>query len=150
MRYLYTFCFSIGLNSTIKGVGKTCILFRFSDDAFTSTFISTIGKIPEIRRNSRQFKVGFGWRFSIAFALSVSFFLCLHKELWKGREKALLVFMDISRDDQLDSIISENRESSDDVFVVVVKSDRTGTNVASTDKTYSRLLLWRAVHCLGG
>lgn len=27
-----------------SGVGKTCILFRFSDDAFTSTFISTIGK----------------------------------------------------------------------------------------------------------
>lgn len=26
-----------------SGVGKTCILFRFSDDAFTSTFISTIG-----------------------------------------------------------------------------------------------------------
>lgn len=27
-----------------SGVGKTCILFRFSDDAFTTTFISTIGK----------------------------------------------------------------------------------------------------------
>lgn len=28
-----------------SGVGKTCILFRFSDDAFTTTFISTIGKL---------------------------------------------------------------------------------------------------------
>lgn len=37
--------------------------------------------------------------------------------------------MSTSRDDQLDSIISENRESSDDVFFVVVKSDRFGTNV---------------------
>nr|CAD7400352.1 unnamed protein product [Timema poppensis] len=27
-----------------SGVGKTCILFRFSDDAFTTTFISTIGQ----------------------------------------------------------------------------------------------------------
>ena len=27
-----------------SGVGKTCILFRFSDDAFNTTFISTIGK----------------------------------------------------------------------------------------------------------
>lgn len=27
-----------------SGVGKTCILFRFSDDAFNSTFISTIGQ----------------------------------------------------------------------------------------------------------
>lgn len=27
-----------------SGVGKTCLLFRFSDDAFNTTFISTIGK----------------------------------------------------------------------------------------------------------
>jgi hypothetical protein len=27
-----------------SGVGKTCILFRFSEDAFNQTFISTIGK----------------------------------------------------------------------------------------------------------
>lgn len=26
-----------------SGVGKTCVLHRFSDDAFQSTFISTIG-----------------------------------------------------------------------------------------------------------
>merc|ERR1719326_1472351 len=26
-----------------SGVGKTCVLFRFSDDAFNSSFISTIG-----------------------------------------------------------------------------------------------------------
>lgn len=29
-----------------SGVGKTCVLFRFSDDAFNTTFISTIGKKP--------------------------------------------------------------------------------------------------------
>lgn len=28
-----------------SGVGKTCILFRFSEDAFNTTFISTIGKL---------------------------------------------------------------------------------------------------------
>lgn len=27
-----------------SGVGKTCVLFRFSEDAFNTTFISTIGK----------------------------------------------------------------------------------------------------------
>lgn len=27
-----------------SGVGKTCVLFRFSEDAFNSTFISTIGE----------------------------------------------------------------------------------------------------------
>ena len=28
-----------------SGVGKTCILCRFSDDSFNSSFISTIGKL---------------------------------------------------------------------------------------------------------
>ena len=28
-----------------SGVGKTCLLFRFSDDAFNTTFISTIGEL---------------------------------------------------------------------------------------------------------
>lgn len=27
-----------------SGVGKTCLLFRFSEDAFNTTFISTIGE----------------------------------------------------------------------------------------------------------
>lgn len=27
-----------------SGVGKTCVLFRFSEDAFNTTFISTIGR----------------------------------------------------------------------------------------------------------
>lgn len=34
-----------------SGVGKTCVLFRFSDDAFNTTFISTIGKKPPGSRN---------------------------------------------------------------------------------------------------
>lgn len=29
-----------------SGVGKTCALFRFSEDAFNATFISTIGEGP--------------------------------------------------------------------------------------------------------
>ena len=31
-----------------SGVGKTCLLFRFSDDAFNTTFISTIGKFEPV------------------------------------------------------------------------------------------------------
>lgn len=27
-----------------SGVGKTCVLFRFSEDAYNTTFISTIGE----------------------------------------------------------------------------------------------------------
>lgn len=31
-----------------SGVGKTCVLFRFSEDAFNTTFISTIGESDSI------------------------------------------------------------------------------------------------------
>lgn len=41
-----------------SGVGKTCILFRFSDDAFNTTFISTIG----------EFTV-YGWCNSMRYAV---------------------------------------------------------------------------------
>ena len=45
-----------------SGVGKTCVLFRFSEDAFNSTFISTIG----------EFLVDFG-RFHRAKRKKISF-----------------------------------------------------------------------------
>lgn len=38
-----------------SGVGKTCILFRFSDDAFTSTFISTIGESIKKKNSGKIF-----------------------------------------------------------------------------------------------
>ncbi|VDO99663.1 unnamed protein product [Soboliphyme baturini] len=43
-----------------SGVGKTCILYRFSDDAFNTTFISTIGidfKIKTIELNGKKIKL---------------------------------------------------------------------------------------------
>merc|ERR1711881_702429 len=43
-----------------SGVGKTCILFRFSDDAFNTTFISTIGidfKIKTIEIDGKRIKL---------------------------------------------------------------------------------------------
>jgi len=43
-----------------SGVGKTCILFRFSDDAFNTTFISTIGidfKIKTVDINGKKVKL---------------------------------------------------------------------------------------------
>lgn len=43
-----------------SGVGKTCILFRFSDDAFTTTFISTIGidfKIKTVELKGKKIKL---------------------------------------------------------------------------------------------
>jgi Ras-related protein Rab-10 len=43
-----------------SGVGKTCLLFRFSDDAFNTTFISTIGidfKIKTIELGGKRIKL---------------------------------------------------------------------------------------------
>ena len=43
-----------------SGVGKTCILFRFSDDAFSTTFITTIGidfKVKTIDINGKKVKL---------------------------------------------------------------------------------------------
>uniref|UniRef100_A0A3Q0RJ83 small monomeric GTPase n=1 Tax=Amphilophus citrinellus TaxID=61819 RepID=A0A3Q0RJ83_AMPCI len=43
-----------------SGVGKTCVLFRFSEDAFNSTFISTIGidfKIRTIELDGKKIKL---------------------------------------------------------------------------------------------
>ena len=38
-----------------SGVGKTCLLFRFSDDAFNTTFISTIGELSLQVQNDTVF-----------------------------------------------------------------------------------------------
>ena len=43
MAKTYDFLFKLLLIGD-SGVGKTCVLFRFSEDAFNSTFISTIGE----------------------------------------------------------------------------------------------------------
>ncbi|XP_065176193.1 ras-related protein Rab-10-like [Sycon ciliatum] len=43
-----------------SGVGKTCVLFRFSDDAFNTTFISTIGidfKIKTVELDGKKIKL---------------------------------------------------------------------------------------------
>ena len=45
-----------------SGVGKTCLLFRFADNTFNSTFISTIGidfKIQTLEIDGKRIKVIF-------------------------------------------------------------------------------------------
>lgn len=45
-----------------SGVGKTCLLFRFSEDAFNTTFISTIGQcLPRVRLSVRPGGVPAPW-----------------------------------------------------------------------------------------
>jgi Ras-related protein Rab-8A len=38
-----------------SAVGKTCILFRFSDDSFNTTFIATIGTVGPLLSYARSF-----------------------------------------------------------------------------------------------
>ena len=55
----YDFLFKLLLIGD-SGVGKTCILFRFSDDAFNTTFISTIGidfKLKTIELKGKRIKL---------------------------------------------------------------------------------------------
>lgn len=43
-----------------KGVGKSCLLLRFSDDTFTTSFITTIGidfKIRTIELDGKRIKL---------------------------------------------------------------------------------------------
>ena len=47
MAKTYDFLFKLLLIGD-SGVGKTCILVRFSEDAFNSTFISTIGETASV------------------------------------------------------------------------------------------------------
>lgn len=55
----YDFLFKVLLIGD-SGVGKTCILFRFSDDKFNTTFISTIGidfKLKTVEINGKTIKL---------------------------------------------------------------------------------------------
>ena len=59
MAKAYDFLFKLLLIGD-SGVGKTCVLFRFSEDAFNSTFISTIGidfKIRTIDLDGKKIKL---------------------------------------------------------------------------------------------
>ena len=54
-----------------SGVGKTCVLFRFSEDAFNATFISTIGNIPTISYGYSQ--VFLPWAFHVYLMFTIIF-----------------------------------------------------------------------------
>lgn len=77
-----------------SGVGKTCLLFRYADDTFSTTFISTIGidfkiktvelegKKIKLQVNTYSFLIRFGeMRFTVMQTLSnITFVITLDKK----------------------------------------------------------------------
>lgn len=58
--FLFFFSFLLSSFIIIVGVGKSCLLLRFSDDAFTTSFITTIGidfKIKTIELDGKRVKL---------------------------------------------------------------------------------------------
>ena len=51
-----------------SGVGKSCLLLRFADDAFTESYISTIGVDFRFRTVKISKKVSF-WAFRVSLSL---------------------------------------------------------------------------------
>ena len=64
-----------------SGVGKTCVLFRFAEDQYNATFISTIGidfKIRTIELDGKKIKLQIWFVFDNQFFKIVSVFKITH------------------------------------------------------------------------
>ena len=106
-----------------SGVGKTCILFRFSDDAFNTTFISTIGidfKIKTIELRGKKIKLQIWdtagqerfhtittsyYRYRNQNSLSYSFYVNLIKMVFFSRgAMGIMLVYDITNSKSFDNI----------------------------------------------
>ncbi|XP_074640837.1 ras-related protein Rab-10-like [Tubulanus polymorphus] len=83
-----------------SGVGKTCLLFRFSDDAFNTTFISTIGidfKIKTVELGGKKIKL------QIWDTAGQERFHTITTSYYRGAMGIMLVY-DITNDKTFDNI----------------------------------------------
>ncbi|XP_065192618.1 ras-related protein Rab-8B-like [Sycon ciliatum] len=99
MAKTYDFLFKLLLIGD-SGVGKTCILFRFSEDAFNSTFISTIGidfKIRTIELDGKKIKL------QIWDTAGQERFRTITTAYYRGAMGIMLVY-DITNDKSFDNI----------------------------------------------
>ncbi|KAF7996600.1 hypothetical protein HCN44_002246 [Aphidius gifuensis] len=112
-----------------SGVGKTCILFRFSDDAFSTTFISTIGidfKIKTVELRGKKIKLQI-W------------FHTITTSYYRGAMGIMLVY-DITNEKTFENIVKWLRNidehANEDVEKMILgnKSDMEDRRVVSTEK----------------
>eukprot|EP01135_Chromosphaera_perkinsii_P009379 Nk52_evm55s1737 gene=Nk52_evmTU55s1737 len=119
-----------------SGVGKTCILFRFSDDAFNSTFISTIGidfKIRTIELDGKKIKL------QIWDTAGQERFRTITTAYYRGAMGILLVY-DVANEKSFDNIKNWirniNQHASADVEKMILgnKCDMEDTRVISKER----------------
>ncbi|XP_071451356.1 ras-related protein Rab-10 [Hetaerina americana] len=119
-----------------SGVGKTCILFRFSDDAFTSTFISTIGidfKIKTVELRGKKIKL------QIWDTAGQERFHTITTSYYRGAMGIMLVY-DITNEKSFENIVKWLRNidehANEDVEKMILgnKKDMVDKRVVSTER----------------
>uniref|UniRef100_A0A0A9VV46 Ras-related protein Rab-8A n=1 Tax=Lygus hesperus TaxID=30085 RepID=A0A0A9VV46_LYGHE len=119
-----------------SGVGKTCVLFRFSEDAFNNTFISTIGidfKIRTIELDGKKIKL------QIWDTAGQERFRTITTAYYRGAMGIMLVY-DITNEKSFDNIknwirnIEENATTDVEKMLLGNKCDATEKRVVSKEK----------------
>uniref|UniRef100_A0A3P9KAJ0 small monomeric GTPase n=1 Tax=Oryzias latipes TaxID=8090 RepID=A0A3P9KAJ0_ORYLA len=119
-----------------SGVGKTCLLFRFSEDSFNTTFISTIGidfKIRTIELDGKRVKL------QIWDTAGQERFRTITTAYYRGAMGIMLVY-DICNVKSFDSIknwirnIEEHASSDVEKMILGNKCDMTDRRQVSKDR----------------
>lgn len=135
MAKTYDFLFKLLLIGD-SGVGKTCVLFRFSEDAFNSTFISTIGidfKIRTIELDGKKIKL------QIWDTAGQERFRTITTAYYRGAMGIMLVY-DITNDKSFENIknwirnIEEHASSDVEKMVLGNKCDMEDRRLVSKER----------------
>ncbi|XP_028306036.1 ras-related protein Rab-8B [Gouania willdenowi] len=119
-----------------SGVGKTCLLFRFSEDSFNTTFISTIGidfKIRTIELDGKRVKL------QIWDTAGQERFRTITTAYYRGAMGIMLVY-DISNEKSFENIknwirnIEEHATSDVEKMILGNKCDMTDRRQVSKDR----------------
>ncbi|CAH1255108.1 ras-related protein Rab-10-like [Branchiostoma lanceolatum] len=119
-----------------SGVGKTCILFRFSDDAFNTTFISTIGidfKIKTVELHGKKIKL------QIWDTAGQERFHTITTSYYRGAMGIMLVY-DITNPKSFDNIskwlrnIDEHANEDVERMLIGNKCDMDDKRIVGTDR----------------
>ncbi|XP_065884995.1 ras-related protein Rab-8A-like [Dysidea avara] len=119
-----------------SGVGKTCILVRFSEDAFNSTFISTIGidfKIRTVEIDGKKIKL------QIWDTAGQERFRTITTAYYRGAMGIMLVY-DVTHEKSFDNIrnwirnIEENAAADVEKMILGNKCDLSDSRVVSKER----------------